>query len=247
MKTAPTLPTNKLVIGYCLEALEYSKSSGAMLLINGATKPHKYESYQNFNRWNLLSFELGIAGLTPIPSRIESIRIEDGAVHVITEFYKKIIICFEELYIFDMELVEGVEAEEEVLEYIVYDWFDIKCGAKQTLDRIEGATNFVNELVFYPSERRDGNAGHIKDCYSKSYILGEDLNKFENSETSARLASLALLKSRDIKGPTRQVEGKVHYLNVVLEHRDREIHKKKKEYVVNKELSSNIFWCNILT
>lgn len=245
MHEVPNLKTNKLVIGYSLEALEYSKKTRASLLINGELKPHRYEHPEEHRRWNLLSFELGMAGLQPIPSKIEGIRIEEGMANISTEFYRKIRISFDELYIFDLELVEGLNAREEVSEYIAYDWFDVKRGAKQILAKLQGETDFVNEIVFYPSERRDGNSGQIKDCYSKSFISGKDLHKFENSKTSARLAALGLMRKKKVTGPARLIDEKIHYLNVVLEHRRRDLYKNKKQYILNEELPANVYWRNI--
>ena len=98
MHEVPNLKTNKLVIGYSLEALEYSKKTRASLLINGELKPHRYEHPEQHRRWNLLSFELGMAGLQPIPSKIEGIRIEEGVANISTEFYRKIRISFDEYF-----------------------------------------------------------------------------------------------------------------------------------------------------
>jgi len=244
MLGTPTLQSPNVVVGYSLAALECARSKNALLLINGETKPHSFDDPEGLNRWNILTFELGMAGLAPIPSRIENIRIEDKSVTVATEFYKKIKIVFDNIYVFDMERVEGLPIREVVTEYVVYDWFNIKRGAKQDATKIYNPDKFVNELVFYPSLRRDGNDGEIKDCYTKSFVPGNSLHTFENSGTAARLAALALLDRSNIKGPSRQIDQKTHYLKVALEHDRRDVYKHRKEYTSDPTLSAWVHCCN---
>jgi len=225
--------------------LQFAKAHNAMILINGTTTPHSVADREGENQWYRLTFELGMRGLSPIPSSIEGIRIADSVANVTTEFYRLIKIHFKELYIFDMELVGGVPVEEKVEEYIVYDWFDIKRGAKQPPCKILTSADFVKELVFYPSARKDGNDGSFKDCYTKSYILAHQLNEFEYSETAAKLTTLRLIKENGIRGPSRRSREREHYLNLVLEHNRRESHKNHKVFIHADELPANIYLCNI--
>ena len=240
-----TLITNKLVIGHSLEALQYAKTAGAMLLVNGQLKPHELDRPEDLRRWNLISFQLGLRGLSPVPSDIMSITVEEKKVSVVTEYYNKIEMFYNQLYLFDLEFVGGLSVEEEITEYLVYDWFDIKRGAKQENCKITGSGEFISELVFYPSRRRDGNTGVIKDCYTKSFIDAKLINKFENSETAALLAATALIKEHGLKGPPRKIDEKIHYLNVMLQHNRRDLYKNKKKYVFAEEPPEHIFYCNV--
>tara|TARA_R110000824_G_scaffold64838_4_gene169313 strand:+ start:254 stop:1000 length:747 start_codon:yes stop_codon:yes gene_type:complete len=242
MRTVPHLQTNKLVIGYSLGALEYAKASGALLLLNGEVKPHEYEASEDYKRWNSLVFQLGMAGQQPLPSKIETIRIEENTVNISTEFYRSIKISFNDLHIFDLNRVEGINAAEDVSEYLVYDWFDIKRGARHNKLHLYGATDFVRELIFYPSTRRDGNSGDIKDCYTKSFIGGGELAEFETSPTSARLAALSLMNQEHLRGSPSIIQEKNYYSSVVLEHRRRDVYKKKKKYIINEDLPNNVHW-----
>ena len=61
-----------------------------MLLVNGELKPHELDKSEDLRKWNLISFELGLAGLLPIPSHIEAIKIDGNRASVITEFHNKI-------------------------------------------------------------------------------------------------------------------------------------------------------------
>ena len=233
--------TKKLVIGSCLRALQYASAHNAMIIVNAYSPPHELEEPAGWHAWHRLSFTLGIRGLRPIPSEVESIRVGDGFVGVTTEFFKSIKIRFQELYIFDLEKITGLAAEERVGEYTVYDWFNIKRGAKQKIKKIDHNNSFVHKLCFYPSKRIDGNRSELKDCYAKSYIKAEDLGKFEFSETAAKFAVTKLIKENNIKGPPRRFGSSVHRLNLILEHDRRDLYKKQKEFIVNESLPPNIF------
>ncbi len=240
----PELNTKKLVIGYSLPAFQFAMENDAMIFVNGCLSPHPIEEKEKAHKWHRLTFDLGMRGLTPIPSEIESIRIEKNVAKVTTEFYRMIKVHFEELYIFDLDCVEGLAIEEKIEDYIVYDWFNIKRGAKQPSSRIISTRDFVKKLVFYPSLRKDGNDGSFKDCYTKSLIASDRLREFDHSETVARFAAMRLIKENGFHGPERRFEDKVHYLNIILEHDKREIHKHKKEFIVGEGVASNIFCCS---
>ena len=65
-----------------------------MLLVNGVTTPHSVEEKDRENQWYRLIFNLGMRGFTPIPSEIETIRIEGSTAKITTEFYRMIKIHF---------------------------------------------------------------------------------------------------------------------------------------------------------
>ena len=154
-------------------------------------------------------------------------------------------IRFEELYIFDLDRVGALAIEEKIENYIVYDWFNIRRGAKQAACTIESPRDFVKKLVFYPSARKDGNDGSFKDCYTKSYISAHELQEFQCSETVAKFAAMRLIKENGLHGPPREFEDKVHHLNIILEHDKRELHKHEKEFIIGEDVTSNIFCCNV--
>ena len=58
------------------------------------------------------------------------------------------------------------------------------------------------------------------------------------------MAALRVFKENGIRGPKRAVGDKVYYLNLVLEHDRRELHKNKKEFIQNDEVPSNINFVN---
>jgi len=247
MNFVPELKTSALVIGYSLEALQCARSQGGLLLVNSELKPHVYEKREIFKEWTQLSFYLGMSGAHPLPSKIHSIRIDGHAANVTTEFYKLIKIEFEELYIFDMELVEGLPIEEEVQQYEVYDWFNITRGAKHPSCQILRPDSFLRKVVLYPSKRGAGASRGLRDCYTQSYMTPDELTTFECSETAARLGTTSILKKNGFKGPSRVDQGITSYSSLELVHHHRDIYKYKKTFLTNEELPTHIFCCNIHT
>ena len=238
------LTTSKLTIGYSLGALRFALVNNSMLLVNGDQRPSMVADGDALTEWLQTSFKLGMKGLLPLPSTIESIRIEDNTAKITTIFQRLIKIKFEELYLFDMELVEGLEVEERVSMYKVYDWFDIKRGAKQAACSILTPNSFVQKLVFYPSLRRDGNDGSFKDCYATSYVEAQKLGEFEHSETAAQFAVTKMIKEKGFRARPQTANGKIYYLNIALEHARRDLYKYEKDFVRGDSLPSNIFCCN---
>jgi len=245
MNFVPELKTSALVIGYSLEALQCAHSTGGILLVNSETKPHVYEEREAFNEWARLSFYLGMSGGHPLPSKVHSIRIDGHVANVTTEFYKLIKIEFEELYIFDMELVEGLPIEEEITQYEVYDWFNISRGAKHPACQILRPGPFLRKVVLYPSRRGSGAARGLRDCYAQSYLAPDELTTFECSETTARLATAGILKKSGFKGTPRVDQGVTSYNSLELVHDRRDTYKHKKMFLVDEGLPTHIFCCNI--
>lgn len=194
--------------------------------------------------WHQILFKLGMAGLKPIPSVIETIRIEGNVIKVFTENYRMIKLLFEELYVYDFERVEGLPVEERVNEYLVYDWFNVRRGSQQPTTRVKTEDKLVNEINLYKSIRYDSDLGRIDICV-KSFIALENLNDFDYSETTVRLITSKLLKENGIKTVWKRTKGGYQNIYLVLEHDRRELYKHKKEFILNEELPSNVFCCNI--
>ena len=234
------LKTPKLTIGYSLGALEFALEVDSMLLVNDEQRPPAIPPGHALKRWYEASFELGMRGLLPVPSSPETIRIEDNKAHITTTSQRVIKVEFEELHVFDLDRVHGLATEEKIHIYEVYDWFDIKRGAKQPACSILTPHAFVQKLVFYPSSRHDGNDGRFKDCYSRSYVEPSCLNDFEYSETAAKFAAMKIIRDNGFRGRQQETDGRPYHLNIVLEHSMRDLYKHKKEFIVTTELPPNI-------
>ena len=138
---------------------------------------------------------MSLAGLNPIGDRAVSIKIEEKVVKVFTANARMAKIRFEELIIFDEEKVMGLPTPQNITKnfYKVYDWFDVRSGMKHEYDYIRDTTDFVSEIIFYPTERVDGNHS-LKDAVSVSYLTDSMLNSFEYSDINARFKTLKMMK-----------------------------------------------------
>ena len=154
--------------------------------------------------WEKLYFYLTLAGLNPIADKASSInKVPAGEkeLKVFTHKARMAKIKFEELIIFSDEGVSGLPTPITIPQkkYKVYDWFDVRSGMKHEYDFIEDESDFVKEILFYPTERVDGNQP-FKDAVSISYLTEKQLKSYEYSDINARFKTLKMMKSAGIRG-----------------------------------------------
>lgn len=151
--------------------------------------------------WEKLYFYLTLAGLNPIADKSSSINIKDDHAKVFTHKARMAKIKFEELIIFSDDGVSGLPTPTNIPQkkYKVYDWFDVRSGMKHAYDFIESDTDFVKEILFYPTDRVDGNQV-LKDAVSVSYLTEKQLASFEYSDINARFKTLKMMKGVGIRG-----------------------------------------------
>jgi hypothetical protein len=151
--------------------------------------------------WEKLYFYLTLSGLNPVADKASSIKVGDKELKVFTHKARMAKINFEELIIFTDEGVSGLPTPTQLPEkkYKVYDWFDVRSGMKHHHDYIEDDTEFVSEILFYPTDRVDGNQVY-KDAVSISYLTEKQLNSFDYSDINARFKTLKMMKGAGIRG-----------------------------------------------
>jgi hypothetical protein len=151
--------------------------------------------------WEKLYFYLTLAGLNPVADKASSIKIGDKELKVFTHKARMAKINFEELIVFSDEGVSGLPTPTETPEkkYKVYDWFDVRSGMKHGFDWLDGDSDFVKEILFYPTERVDGNQV-FKDAVSVSYLTEAQLHSFDYSDINARFKTLKMMKAAGIRG-----------------------------------------------
>ena len=180
--------------------------------------------------WNRIYFLLCMSGLIINPLPTQNIRIEDNEIIYVTTGNRKVIV----------EIDEMIEFEKEQEKYLVYDWFDVKSGAKHEFDHLEDSKNFfVQFLRFYPSMRR--NVRRAKDVVAISNLTKDDLVDFNYSEGMARLKTIKMMKEAGIRGKSNGISKagyKLHYA-VKLEHSHREAFP-KMEYKMSVEEILNL-------
>ena len=164
-------------------------------------KKNEQVGASKFEIWKWLLFTHSLAGLVPLSNQAASVRIEDkNFMKITTQNYKVVSMKFNKLRIFNDENIFGLEEpENQMKEYKVIDWIDVKSGMVHSYDFLESSNNFVKEVYFYPSERIDGNANK-KDLVAISYLNDQELNDFDFSDTIARFKVLKLMKRAGIRG-----------------------------------------------
>jgi len=222
----------ELVIGNSLEAVSYSYLNEKPLILNSIKKPYFFEFFEKdccLNKypvktleyelttpvgakivgaskleiWEKLVFYLSISGLAPVTDKVYSIRIEnDNLLKITTDNSRVIRIKFDKLRIFDTEKITGFGSLDEVNNFKIVDWINVRSGMKHKYDYFETEDDFIKEVYFYPSQRVGaGEKDERKDLVAISYLTKEQLNDFEYSDTYAKFKILNLMKAAGIKGP----------------------------------------------
>jgi hypothetical protein len=105
----------------------------------------------------------------------------------------------------------------------VYDWFDIKSGAKISLEKITDSEDFVQKIYFYRSQR-NGQTADKKDlvCYSK--IKKDNIYDYEKSVSFCRLKTIEMMKANGLRGKPNGYDknGNALFYSISLEHIHRE-------------------------
>ena len=150
--------------------------------------------------WERIGFLLGVAGLMPVSSYAESIRIQDNQLKIATERQRTTKINFNKLVIFDDEKVSGLTAttKQEKGKNRVIDWFNVRSGCNHGVVHLVDADDFINKIIFYPTERAENK--NFKDLYAESHLTDEELKDFDYSETMARFKILKMMKAAGMRG-----------------------------------------------
>lgn len=249
------LKYNRVVVGSTLEALVYACLNNYPVIFSRLTPPRRFETFNhdedlsifgvqnktktiqtNFSEkevgidklwlWERLYFYLSVAGLCPMIDNVASIRIDNNIIRVSTLNARLAKIHFNSLIVFDDFSVYGLGVPNCDNKLVVYDWFDVRSGMKHKYDQIEDTTDFVNHILFYPSERVSGEH-NFKDAVSVSYLSKEQLGDFEFSDINARFKTLYMMKKNGIRGARngRDTKDKTRYkyYSVKIENNIREI------------------------
>lgn len=217
---------NDIVIGGSLNAVTHATLYGSKILsldyanvfpfdtfvseydlgINGVVKRDsaKYELLDK------LSYRLASQGDFPPVGNLLSARIvpEENLLIGITSDKSAIKIKYKTLRVFDPTRVSGIPFDwhDEIREYRVFDWFDVRSGTKHSHDLLEDSESyFVKRIFFYLSERIDGNKEY-KDLVSESLLIEEELHDPDYSDSLARLKTMSMMKKTGIRGTSNGIK-----------------------------------------
>ena len=163
---------------------------------------------------------MSLAGKLPITKDIESIRVDGEQLIISVAKSRPVRYTFEKLTIFSTQKITGVEIKKKTKKKKVIDWFDVKSGMNHQIDKINTDSEFVKEILFYPTVRLSGVHKDKKDLVAISYLEEKQLHDVEYSDSYVRLKTLSLMKENGIRGNSHG-KNKRHPINI--EHNKREI------------------------
>ena len=230
-----------IVIGGDLRALMYAYSNELPVIFTKPKPPFRFsplqEGFESLGRgtstqlqaWERLVFILGLAGQLPVSDMVDTLRIEEDVLKVVTKGSRMAKFKFNKLIIFDDERIFGLPevCEEHINPNRVVDWYAVRSGCRHDVDTLSSKEAFLREVIFYPSDRFDGTTT-LKDAVSVSYLTDKELGSFEFSETYARFKLTHMMKEAGIRGARngriKEKPGKYRYYALKVEHINREIH-----------------------
>ena len=233
-----------VVIGCSLSSLLYAYKKNLNLIYTRTISPSKIQKniffegdeHDSLDLWKKLYYILSLSGNILFSNKIDNIRIGEDEISVFTKRARKYIIEHEKVYVFDDYNLYGIPnnlslKEDSILE--VRDWFDVKSGMKHEHDLLTTDSEFVNKIIFYQSDRIDGNHD-LKDAVAISYLTKEQIDDFEYSDINARFKTKHVMKQAGIKGTRngRDTKNKslYKYYAIRLENKEREVVYKLKNY-----------------
>jgi hypothetical protein len=208
---------DRIVIGGCLQSLIYAFKNNLPVIFTNSRPPFRYDkiekdydlsflgldpskTYYQRQVWERLLFLLGLAGNMPLSDNASGLRVVDNLLTATTNNHRVVKFEFNKLIVFDDESIFGLPAiSAEIREKNrVIDWVNVRSGAKHQHDEIDGKSDFINHIIFYPSDRCDNK--NLKDLVAISYLTDEQLLDHEYSDTMAKFKILKMMKSIGIRG-----------------------------------------------
>ena len=190
----------KIAIGHSLAALCFSHSEGIPLYSSGI-RPHEFD--ENLPLWNRLATHLSFRGLFPCLGNIDTLRIEDDTLAVVTTDNAVVRVPYEHVYVFNDNKVSGLpppvgKVDKELL---VLDYFDLRFVEPHNHEVIlDEEHDLVNKILFYNNMKGKRQHSPNKDicCFTK--LKESQLYDTEFSEAYARLKTKRMLKEAGILG-----------------------------------------------
>ena len=175
-----------------------------------------------------------MAGLVMMPNNVRSVRQERNKIIFSLNDNSRFIVAYERKISFDKHLDKEVD---------VYDWFDIRSGAKTELQEInDPENNLVHKIIFYDSQRKGTGGKGFKDLVSLSRMQKAELHEYENSESYVRLKTLQMMKEEGMRGRPNgyNKRGIQQFYAINIEHMHREIIKRYEPKFTMQETLNQI-------
>ena len=231
-----------VVVGWRTEAVEFAAKNNYHLIVNCDERPFFFTFREDDieHPWYKGIFHLGMQSLLPIPFEIQTISMEGDTLKVITNRNTKVMISFENLYLFDTENIMGMPIEQEIEDYFVYDHFNLRKGSKQEEEfHLIFKDSFVQEAKFVPSHiKKSPEERSYKDIITKSLIPGNEIENFDFSSTIIKVFLERELLAKNIRAIYSDSRGYKRKLTV--EHKYRLANKNRFNVRIYDDLDSRI-------
>lgn len=184
--------------------------------------------------WDRLVFVLSMAGLVMMPNNVRNVREEGNKIIFSLKDNTRMIVAYERRISFDKHLDREVD---------MYDWFDIRSGAKTELEELnDSEDDLVHKIIFYDSQRKGTGGKGFKDLVAVSRVQKTQLHEYENSEGYVRLKTLQMMKDQGMRGRPNgyNSRGKQQFYALKIEHMHREIIKRYKPKFTMQETIDQI-------
>ena len=184
--------------------------------------------------WDRLVFVLSMAGLVMMPNNVKNVRQDGNKIIFSLNDNTRFTIMYERKISFDKHLDGEVD---------VYDWFDIRSGAKTELEEIRDTEDdLVHKIIFYDSQRKGTGGKGLKDLVSVSCMYKKELHQYENSESYVRLKTLQMMKEQGMRGRPNgyNKRGIQQFYAINIEHMHREIIKRYEPKFTMQETLNQI-------
>jgi len=232
---------DKVVIGGDLRSLIYAASHNYPVIFVKPSPPFQFDlldeeldlsrfGIQNdadvaqLELWERMFWICGLAGLLPLSSNAQSIRIKDDLLVITTKNLRVIKAEFNKLMVFEPEQIQTLPDTIKTTKQPnrVIDWFNIRYGCRHNIEHILFEDKFIKEIYFYPTNRSDNKT--LKDAVAISCLTDKQIEDFDFSEVMARHKVEHLMKEAGIKGPINGYRNeKPVYLSIKTEHAERQI------------------------
>ena len=187
--------------------------------MNSISGPVKFGT-PKIELWNRLLFVMSVSGLLPFGTRDITVRQEEKYTNIKTKSRS-----------YRYEVGEVIKFKNTYHQYKAFDWISVRSCGKHDLQYFNTDDKFVNELFFYPSERRgiDTTNRPVNDLLVISTLTEGQLEDFDYGETITRMKTTLVLKELGIRGKRNGKNPKYprwgqpyRYHTIKLEHSKRE-------------------------
>ena len=237
VETKKVIKYDKVVVGSSVEAVEYARRNKIPILLSNDECPFRFDEHDGSPKieiWSKGLWEIGMQGNNPLSLPADLIRITEEKIQITYAGSKSVEVEYNKCFLFDSHRNVRHHLDqcgEESGLYRVFDWLSIDRCEGHDKERISTGDDFVNEIIFYPSDRIDGRHS-FKDVVAVSYLTEDQLGEFDFSDTMCVFKVRHHMLESGIRGRVSYYnkKGNAHRYKVRLRPSSREVEKISKTF-----------------